>query len=57
MDSGAWWATAHKVTKSWTRRATNTHAIQVSGTTDIHTVVQLSLLSISQIFHLPKLQL
>ena len=34
-----------------------THAIQFSGTKDIHTVMQLSLSSVSQIFRLPKLQL
>ena len=27
MDRGAWWATVHKVTKSWTQLSTHTHAI------------------------------
>ena len=27
MDRGAWWATAHRVAKSWTRLSTHVHGV------------------------------
>ena len=44
MDRGAWCATVHGVTKSWTRLSTHTHIGKVSPSTDHnYTVVKTNM--------------
>ena len=53
MDRGAWWATAHRVTKSWTRlKGLNTHAHAHTHTHTNSNYIRLLLWGLNEIKHM-----